>query len=234
MELLPMHQYHDEKETIARCRTEHTGQEKRLSENCSINYGNWSKLSRPLVGLLSFPRYGNTWTRHLLELATGTYTGSLGNAGGLFHKGLKAEFDDPQLGRALVYKSHHYTELFKSGILLIKNPHDSLISWHIFKLSGFMGNPSLEVFRNSTVWIDFVKLNYVKWSKLIATSLESGMPIIIVRYEDLVHNSLRQLDRMLQFMNMTLKPERVECINTDLEGVFHRRHPDKFHFDPYP
>ena len=32
--------------------------------------------SLPLIALASFPRSGNTWTRQLIERATGLYTGS--------------------------------------------------------------------------------------------------------------------------------------------------------------
>jgi len=34
---------------------------------------------RPVVGLVSYPGSGNTWTRYLLEGATGIFTGSLYN-----------------------------------------------------------------------------------------------------------------------------------------------------------
>ena len=43
--------------------------------------------SKRLVALASFPGAGNTWARHLVELATGYYTGSYYFDGSLYNKG---------------------------------------------------------------------------------------------------------------------------------------------------
>ncbi len=43
--------------------------------------------SKHLVALASFPGAGNTWARHLIELATGYYTGSYYFDGSLYNKG---------------------------------------------------------------------------------------------------------------------------------------------------
>lgn len=43
--------------------------------------------SKQLVALASFPGAGNTWARHLIELATGFYTGSYYFDGSLYNKG---------------------------------------------------------------------------------------------------------------------------------------------------
>lgn len=42
---------------------------------------------KQLVALASFPGAGNTWARHLIELATGFYTGSYYFDGSLYNKG---------------------------------------------------------------------------------------------------------------------------------------------------
>jgi hypothetical protein len=43
--------------------------------------------SKQLIALASFPGAGNTWARHLIELATGFYTGSYYFDGSLYNKG---------------------------------------------------------------------------------------------------------------------------------------------------
>lgn len=43
--------------------------------------------SKRLTALASFPGAGNTWARHLIELATGYYTGSYYFDGSLYNKG---------------------------------------------------------------------------------------------------------------------------------------------------
>ena len=47
--------------------------------------------SKQLIALASFPGAGNTWARHLIELATGFYTGSYYFDGSLYNKGEEAE-----------------------------------------------------------------------------------------------------------------------------------------------
>lgn len=47
--------------------------------------------SKKLIALASFPGAGNTWARHLIELATGFYTGSYYFDGSLYNKGKEAE-----------------------------------------------------------------------------------------------------------------------------------------------
>lgn len=46
--------------------------------------------SKQLIALASFPGAGNTWARHLIELATGFYTGSYYFDGSLYNKGEEA------------------------------------------------------------------------------------------------------------------------------------------------
>ena len=47
--------------------------------------------SKQLIALASFPGAGNTWARHLIELATGFYTGSYYFDGSLYNKGEEAQ-----------------------------------------------------------------------------------------------------------------------------------------------
>lgn len=47
--------------------------------------------AKQLVALASFPGAGNTWARHLIELATGFYTGSYYFDGSLYNKGETGE-----------------------------------------------------------------------------------------------------------------------------------------------
>lgn len=46
-----------------------------------------STRAKQLIALASFPGAGNTWARHLIELATGFYTGSYYFDGSLYNKG---------------------------------------------------------------------------------------------------------------------------------------------------
>lgn len=50
--------------------------------------------TKQLVALASFPGAGNTWARHLIELATGFYTGSYYFDGSLYNKGRHRHLSD--------------------------------------------------------------------------------------------------------------------------------------------
>lgn len=62
--------------------------------------------AKQLVALASFPGAGNTWARHLIELATGFYTGSFYFDGSLYNKGeLQPTYDtvshsEPRVNRS--------------------------------------------------------------------------------------------------------------------------------------
>lgn len=61
--------------------------------------------SKVFVALSSFPGAGNTWARHLIEHATGYYTGSYYFDGALYNKGTRAQ----EMGHRQPFQS---TELY--------------------------------------------------------------------------------------------------------------------------
>ncbi|KAB0400147.1 hypothetical protein E2I00_017845, partial [Balaenoptera physalus] len=83
--------------------------------------------SKVFVALSSFPGAGNTWARHLIEHATGFYTGSYYFDGTLYNKGFKGEKDHWRSRRTICVKTHESgrreIEMFDSAILLIRNPY---------------------------------------------------------------------------------------------------------------
>ncbi|POI20609.1 hypothetical protein CIB84_015646, partial [Bambusicola thoracicus] len=99
--------------------------------------------SKQLVALASFPGAGNTWARHLIELATGFYTGSYYFDGSLYNKGFKGERDHWRSGRTICIKTHESgqkeIEAFDAAILLIRNPYKALMAEFNRKYGGHIG-----------------------------------------------------------------------------------------------
>ena len=58
------------------------------------------------IMLASFPGSGNTWTRYVIERATGYFTGSVADDGSLFDGGFKGEFEDIEAGTTVLIKTH--------------------------------------------------------------------------------------------------------------------------------
>ena len=57
------------------------------------------------------------------------------------------------------------------------------------------------------------------------------MPVIVVRYEDLVADTRTELQRMLDFLNCPCTKERMDCVMDHQIETFHRKHQQNF--DPF-
>lgn len=93
----------------------------------------------PLVALISFHGSGNTWVRHLVEQATGIFTGSI-----YCDSSLKMVFPGESVvsGNVAVIKTHQSDTVelpddiklftgkttYDKAILIVRNPYDALIS----------------------------------------------------------------------------------------------------------
>ena len=93
----------------------------------------------PIVALVSFHGSGNTWVRHLIEQATGVFTGSI-----YCDPGLKVAFPGESIasGNVIVTKTHRcdtvelpgdirmFTgkRVYDKAIVLVRNPYDALVS----------------------------------------------------------------------------------------------------------
>ncbi|XP_076031100.1 sialate:O-sulfotransferase 1-like [Oratosquilla oratoria] len=104
--------------------------------NCNkydIDFGN----DLPHTVLLSYPRSGNTWTRYLIEAATGIYTGSVYHNGMLYRTGFLGEKESWNDRTTIVKKTHipfHVTSS-DSVIMIIRNPARACISLFNYKSS---------------------------------------------------------------------------------------------------
>ena len=110
--------------------------------------------SNPLVALVSFQGSGNTWVRHILEQATGVYTGSI-----YCDPGLKITYPGEYVvsSNVLVVKTHHADttslppdiqqtlskKVYDKAIVLVRNPYNALLSEGNRRWAGMM-QPSLD------------------------------------------------------------------------------------------
>ncbi|XP_042216873.1 uncharacterized protein LOC121862623 [Homarus americanus] len=107
----------------------------------------------PRVNLVSFPRSGNTWTRYLLEAATGVFSGSVYSDRTLYNNGFLGETDSVGSKRTIIQKTHatsvylHFPvdqadryKLIDPGlpaVLILRNPAEAIISyWKFIKSRG--------------------------------------------------------------------------------------------------
>nr|XP_045015311.1 WSC domain-containing protein 1 isoform X2 [Jaculus jaculus] len=182
--------------------------------------------SKVFVALSSFPGAGNTWARHLIEHATGFYTGSYYFDGTLYNKGFKGEKDHWRSRRTICVKTHESgrreIEMFDSAILLIRNPYRSLMAEFNRKCAGHLGYAPDRNWK-SKEWPDFVNSYASWWSSHVLDWLKYGKRLLVVHYEELRRSLVPTLREMVAFLNVSVSEERLLCVENNKEGSFRRR-----------
>ncbi|NXX47681.1 WSCD2 protein, partial [Tricholaema leucomelas] len=192
--------------------------------------------AKQLVALASFPGAGNTWARHLIELATGFYTGSYYFDGSLYNKGFKGERDHWRSGRTICIKTHESgqkeIESFDSAILLIRNPYKALMAEFNRKYGGHIGFASHAHWKGKE-WPEFVA-NYAPWWATHTLDwLRYGKKVLVVHFEDLKRDLFVQLQRMVGLLGIAACQDRLLCVEGQKDGNFKRSGLRKLEYDPY-
>ncbi|XP_020863702.1 sialate:O-sulfotransferase 2 [Phascolarctos cinereus] len=192
--------------------------------------------SKELIALASFPGAGNTWARHLIELATGFYTGSYYFDGSLYNKGFRGERDHWRSGRTICIKTHESgqkeIEAFDAAILLIRNPYKALMAEFNRKYGGHIGFASQAHWKGKE-WPEFVK-NYAPWWATHTLDwLKYGKKVLVVHFEDLKQDLFTQLERMVSLLDVDVLEDRLLCVEGQKDGNFKRSGLRKLEYDPY-
>ncbi|XP_070574615.1 sialate:O-sulfotransferase 1-like [Ptychodera flava] len=192
--------------------------------NCSVRFA--APNTFPLIMLASLPGSGNTWIRHLIEQATGFYTGSKFSDRKLYEGGFLGELEDYMAGTTLTVKAHSVTRLSsicKAAILIIRNPIDSTIAERNRKLTSShtkaaSWDTSLRFDKgwNRQVWFE-------RLETIVNDFVELQVPSLVVHYENLKEHTLEEVRRIVKFLNMTISKEREICVKHNTEGNFHRK-----------
>ncbi|TRY81811.1 hypothetical protein DNTS_001889 [Danionella cerebrum] len=189
-----------------------------------------------LVALSSFPGAGNTWVRHLIELATGFYTGSYYFDGTLYNRGFKGEKDYWKSGRTICVKTHESgqrdVEMYDSAILLIRNPYRSLMAEFNRKCAGHLGYASDQHWK-SKEWPEFVGSYASWWASHVLDWLRYGKKLLVVHYEEIQESLVPTLRSITSFLNLTVSEERLLCAECNKDGHFKRSGSPRPSFDPF-
>ncbi|KAL0973345.1 hypothetical protein UPYG_G00202260 [Umbra pygmaea] len=192
--------------------------------------------SGSLIALSSFPGAGNTWVRHLIELATGYYTGSYYFDGTLFNRGFKGEKDYWKSGRTICVKTHESgkreIEMYDSVILLIRNPYRSLMAEFNRKCAGHLGYASVQHW-NSKEWPEFVSSYASWWASHVLDWLRFGRSVLVVHFEELQIALVPQLRSIVSFLNVTVTEDRLLCAESNQDGHFKRSGARRPAIDPF-
>jgi len=179
----------------------------------------------PRTALFSVPGSGNTWVRHLLQQATGIYTGSVYKDKDLIKKGFKEEKID---GTVLVIKSHLRAVndlngvLYDRAVLIYRLPYEAVIAEYNRRHSPGSTHTGHANYQNLNRKVidnlikDWINMNK-KWM------LEFKNPLHVVSYYDLKSNLENTMERLLNFLEWEVSPQQLMCLGEHQEGSFHRK-----------
>ncbi|CAB1319882.1 unnamed protein product [Coregonus sp. 'balchen'] len=173
--------------------------------------------SKQLMALASFPGAGNTWARHLIELATGFYTGSYYFDGSLYNKGTSGKKE---------------IEAFDASIVMIRNPYKALMAEFNRKYGGHIGFASQAHWRGKE-WPEFVKNYSPWWASHTLDWLRYGRNVHVVHFEELKRDLFSKLKDMVLFLGLEVAENRLLCVEGQKDGNFKRSGLRKLDYDPY-
>ncbi|XP_033743206.1 WSCD family member AGAP003962-like [Pecten maximus] len=190
----------------------------------------------PRTALASSPGSGNTWTRHLLQQATGVSTGSIYGDALLQRNGFKDESKCVKSDTCLVVKTHEwktdYQSYYDRAILILRHPRDSVVSsFHYFNGGLHVKEAKPHMFHTDH-WIRFAEERIQFWFGLNndwVTKFRN--PLYIVFYEDLKANPISQIEKAVNFLNFTMTETDKICMEKKLQGNFQRKHNSKIDID---
>ncbi len=145
------------------------------------------------VALSSYPRSGNTWLSKLVEELSGKQTGSI-------HP-YNAVFQRPVGG--IIIKTHKRDAFrYNRFIHLVRNPFDAIASYYEF----------VHVFYSDKAddWETHVRKQCAKWKDHTEYWMQQTEPHITMRYEDLIHQPFESLEKVAQFLELTVGDAEIE------------------------
>ncbi|XP_064094485.1 uncharacterized protein LOC135206919 isoform X2 [Macrobrachium nipponense] len=205
----------------------------------------------PRTALASFPGSGNTWFRYLIQSTSGLFTDPLYNDRQLAKKGFYGESDPLECGCTIVVKTHGYTlgvvpksrdkrskiveKFYGRGILLLRNPYDTLIAFRNYQYGGHLGIASPLAFHGQD-WARFVQSKVEKWGAFANDWVTGARNLHIVHFENMQVNPKHELLKILQFLHLRVDPLRLKCVLANLNGAFRRVTPENTFYrkkDPF-
>lgn len=204
------------------------------------------------IALVSLPGSGNTWTRGLLQKLTGVCTGSVVCDTSLRHEGFAGE--EVHSAAVLVVKSHdtslqwsssHNSQhkqvnpQFEGAIFLIRNPFHSIVSeWNRKLTKKHLGEgdnshikfAGKDAFGTNPGWSRSIISLIWRWRLMIINYLIEPQhhPILVIYYEDLKRNVMKEMKRMLNFLEIPYSTNNMQKIIMSGFDQFHRNHSDEF------
>ena len=182
----------------------------------------------PVTALASAPGSGNTWLRYLLQQATGVSTGSVYKDVALLKNGFPGE--SVANGSVMAVKTHEWgavtRDKFDRAILLVRDPFSSILAEFNRRSGGHIGHASKDKFNRDKgrYWQDFVINKAREWEAMNTDWINNFQgPLLVIMYSDLIDKAEEQLRRVLDFLDVSVTKEQMECTMSRKEGIYRRK-----------
>jgi len=189
------------------------------------------------IFLVSFPKSGNTWTRFLLaNLRFPDQPATWANINRLIPDPTvttKKDFD--RMPRPRIIKSHEcFDPRYPRVVYIVRDPRDVVVSQYHYhrKIRKIEDDSPMEKF--VTRFLAGETCPHGSWGQNVSTWLTTseGTPrFLLLRYEDLVADTARELAKVVAFLDLSAGPERiaqaVERSSADRMRQLEKRQPDK-------
>jgi hypothetical protein len=167
------------------------------------------------IFLVSFPKSGNTWTRFLLaNLRFPNEPATWANIDRLIPDPTgtaKRDFD--RMPRPRIIKSHEcFDPRYPRVIYIVRDPRDVVVSQYHYhrKIRKIEDDSPIEKF--VTRFLAGETCPHGSWGQNIATWLytsEGDPRFLLLRYEDLVADTARELSKVVDFLHLSAGPEEI-------------------------
>ena len=179
----------------------------------------FTKCPRAVAVLASYPRSGNSLMRNLYEKITLRVTGS-DMMGGLQKHDLVGEMATGT--ENVQFVKTHYPERMghppfavDRAVLLVRNPYDALDSYfNLMSTSTHTTSLSPEARKKyAKVFAEMAKKEILVWRDFHEYWLKQKIPLLVVRYEDLIRNTVAVMKKVIKFTlsvnSMTFFEDRI-------------------------
>ena len=122
------------------------------------------------------------------------------------------------------------------GILLIRNPYRAILSAYQHLRNGVhsgsdvqLRNNILEALENIDKKIDkedferFALKQIISWRDIILDWVILGEKVLVVYFEDFVQNKIEQMEKVFDFLKISMEKERMKCVKFATLDFYRRR-----------
>ncbi|CAG5096594.1 Oidioi.mRNA.OKI2018_I69.XSR.g14692.t1.cds [Oikopleura dioica] len=200
------------------------------------------------IMLASFPGSGNTWTRYVIERATGYFTGAVANDSSLFAGGFVGEYEHQNAGTTILVKgrAHRNIKEQDGAVLLIRNPFDAILAeFNRNHGGGHTGHAAKEAFyakntkeiwpgKDKRAWYPLVLDQANRWYNIYSRYLTNTENIHVIYFEEMKENLGPPMRRVVDFLDVEVVDfeSRLKCLLSNTEGSF-KRTKQPLDFDPF-